>query len=224
MQFLSKELTFPSPNLANRNGLLALGGDLSVERLILAYSSGIFPWYNEGEPICWYSPNPRMVLFPEELKVSKTMKQVLSRNYFEITFDTAFESVIKNCSTVPREGQRGTWITNDMIEAYVALHELGYAHSVEAWQNGELVGGLYGVSLGKCYFGESMFAKVSNASKAAFITMVQMLKSKDFKLIDCQIYTEHLASLGARLIPRKDFLELLDENKEELSLRGTWKY
>ena len=217
MKFLNKEeLVFPHPSKADRRGCLAYGGDLSVERLLLAYRSGIFPWFNEGESIRWYCPDPRMVLFPAELYVSKSMKQVLERGYFQITYNTAFDAVIKNCSKIKRDGQfGGTWITKDMISAYVKLHELGYAHSVEAWQNNELVGGLYGVALGKCFFGESMFSKTSNASKAAFISLVKHLETLGFWLIDCQMYTKHLASLGAGLIPRNVFLEFLKQNSRE---------
>jgi leucyl/phenylalanyl-tRNA--protein transferase len=213
---LSKELIFPHPTKTDRRGCLAYGGDLSTERLLLAYRSGIFPWFNEWEPISWYSPDPRMVLFPKNLYVSKSMKQVLERSYFEITYNTAFEEVMQNCSKIKRNGQYGgSWITKDMITAYVKLHELGFAHSVEAWQNGELVGGLYGIALGKCFFGESMFAKASNASKAAFIIFVKKLESLGFWLIDCQMYTEHLASLGADLIPRNLFLQYLEQNSRE---------
>jgi leucyl/phenylalanyl-tRNA---protein transferase len=213
---LSKELIFPHPSKTDRRGCLAYGGDLSTERLLLAYRSGIFPWFNEGEPISWFSPDPRMVLFPEDLYVSKSMKQVLERSYFEITYNTAFEAVMQNCSKIKRDGQyASSWITNDMITAYVNLHEQGYAHSVEAWQNGELVGGLYGIALGKCFYGESMFAKTSNASKAAFISVVKKLESLGFWLIDCQMYTKHLASLGADLIPRNIFLQYLEQNSRE---------
>jgi leucyl/phenylalanyl-tRNA--protein transferase len=215
MYTLNEDISFPHPSQANRRGLLAMGGDLSRERLILAYSLGIFPWYNEGEPIYWYSLDPRMVLFPENLKVSKSMKQVLDRKDFTITYDKAFKEVMIACRSVYRPGQGGTWITDDMLNAYCDLHEVGIAHSVEAWKDGELVGGLYGVSLGRCFFGESMFSKVSNASKAAFITMVRELESKGFLLIDCQMYTEHLASLGAALIPRTEFLAYLEENRKE---------
>jgi len=215
LNFLSKELIFPHPTKTDRRGCLAYGGDLSTERLLLAYRSGIFPWFNEGEPIGWFSPDPRMVLFPHDLYVSKSMKHVLERSYFEITYNTAFEKVMQNCSKIKRDGQFGTWITNDMITAYVKLHELGFAHSVEAWQNGELVGGLYGIALGKCFFGESMFAKASNASKAAFISFVKKLEMHGFWLIDCQMYTEHLASLGADLIPRNIFLQYLEKNSRE---------
>jgi leucyl/phenylalanyl-tRNA--protein transferase len=219
---LNDKIEFPHPKYADDEGFLAFGGDLSPQRLLLAYANGIFPWYNPGDPILWWSPDPRMVLFPANLKVSKSMRQVLRRNYFEIRYDTAFKEVMLACAEVPRPGQEGTWITDEMLEAYLKMHELGFAHSVEAWQDGKLVGGLYGMSLGKCFFGESMFAKVSNASKAAFITMVQKLKSLDFQLIDCQIYTKHLASLGAYEIPRANFLEHLADNSQEPTLRGSW--
>ncbi len=225
MHILNKEIKFPDPSKADRRGCLAFGGDLSTERLLLAYRSGIFPWFNEGEPISWFSPDPRMVLFPNEVYVSKTMKQVLERSYFKITYNTAFEDVMQQCAKIKRDGQFGTWISKDMIAAYVKLHQLGFAHSIEAWENDELVGGLYGISLGKCFFGESMFAKTSNASKAAFITFVKKLESLDFWLIDCQIYTEHLASLGANLIPRAIFLDYLTQNQknEELYLLNNIK-
>jgi leucyl/phenylalanyl-tRNA--protein transferase len=225
VHILNKEIKFPDPSKADRRGCLAFGGDLSTERLLLAYRSGIFPWFNEGEPISWFSPDPRMVLFPNEVYVSKTMKQVLERSYFKITYNTAFEDVMQQCAKIKRDGQFGTWISKDMIAAYVKLHQLGFAHSIEAWENDELVGGLYGISLGKCFFGESMFAKTSNASKAAFITFVKKLESLDFWLIDCQIYTEHLASLGANLIPRAIFLDYLTQNQknEELYLLNNIK-
>jgi leucyl/phenylalanyl-tRNA---protein transferase len=215
MFILDEKLSFPHPRYADKNGLLAIGGDLSPKRLLLAYKNGIFPWFNEDEPICWYSPNPRMVLFPDSIRVSKSMKQVLDKKHFDISFDNDFEAVIRACRDVPRQGQLGTWITESMINAYKNLFELGFAHSVEARLNGELVGGLYGIAIGKCFFGESMFAKVSNASKAAFITMVRKLQKMGFWLIDCQVYTEHLASLGAELIPRDRFLEYLKKNKLE---------
>lgn len=215
MFILDDKLSFPHPRYADKNGLLAIGGDLSPKRLLLAYKNGIFPWFNEDEPICWYSPNPRMVLFPDNIKVSKSMKQVLDKNHFDISFDNDFEAVVRACGEVPRQGQHGTWITESMIIAYKNMFELGLAHSVEARLNGALVGGLYGIALGKCFFGESMFAKVSNASKAAFITMVKKLQKMGFWLIDCQVYTDHLASLGAGLIPRSEFLEYLEKNKLE---------
>ncbi|OMP80299.1 leucyl/phenylalanyl-tRNA--protein transferase [[Flexibacter] sp. ATCC 35208] len=206
--YLTDELIFPPVNLADEDGLLAYGGDLSAERLLLAYQEGIFPWYNEP-PILWWSPDPRFVLFPEELKLSASMKQVLKKGVFEITFNEDFEGVIAGCKQSLRKGQDGTWITTEVEEAYVTLHKMGYAHSVECWQDGELVGGFYGVMIGACFFGESMFAKVSNASKAAFITFVQKAKGMGLSIIDCQVYTEHLASLGARFIGRDEFLEII---------------
>ena len=209
MFLLSKELVFPSVHLANKDGLLAVGGDLSVERLLLAYKSGIFPWFNQGEPIIWYSPNPRMVLFPKDLKISKSMKQVIHKNEFEVTFNENFEEVISNCKTIEREGQGGTWITNEMQEAYLKLHKKGIAKSVEVCLNNELVGGLYGIDLGTVFCGESMFSKVSNASKIAFIYLVQKLEKEKYKLIDCQVYNDHLASLGAVEISRDEFLSYL---------------
>ncbi len=205
---LSPELVFPDVNLAE-DGLLAVGGDLSMERLLLAYKSGIFPWYSEDEPILWWSPNPRFVLFPNELKVSKSMSQLLKRNIFKVTFNQCFEEVMRVCGEVPREGQDGTWINEDMVRAYVELHKNGYAHSVEVWEDDKLVGGLYGVLMGKVFFGESMFYKVSNASKYGFIVFVEKLKSLGIELIDCQVPTPHLASLGAQNIEREDFIALL---------------
>ena len=219
---LSEEILFPDPSLAERDGLLAVGGDLSTDRLLLAYESGIFPWYNEDEPILWFSPNPRCVLFPKSLKVSKSMRQVLRKEEFEITYDQAFSEVIEACAQIPRHGQAGTWITSEMKEAYIRLHKEGYAHSAEAWQDGKLVGGLYGVSLGNAFFGESMFARKSNASKAAFITFVNMLENKGFAMIDCQTPTRHLASLGAVNMRRSDFLVLLRNCLRKETLRGSW--
>lgn len=209
MYFLSKELFFPPVSEANSDGILAIGGDLSPERLLLAYKSGIFPWFEDDEPIIWWSPNLRMVLFLEELVVSKSMRNIMNRNIFKLTFNQNFREVISNCQKIKREGQNGTWITNDMIEAYCQLNEMGIAKSVEVWQNDELVGGLYGVDLGRVFCGESMFSKVSNASKMAFIALVNQLKKENYKVLDCQVYNEHLESLGCREIDRIDFMELL---------------
>jgi leucyl/phenylalanyl-tRNA--protein transferase len=211
MFLIGKELIFPPADQANEEGLLAIGGDLSPERLLLAYKNGIFPWYNEDEPICWWSPDPRFVLYPDKLKISKSMQTVLNNGTFRFTINRAFEEVIKNCKSVTRKDQAGTWISPEVQEAYIQLHKLGYAHSAEAWQNGELVGGLYGIRLGKIFFGESMFSKVSNASKFAFINYVKQLQKEDIQLIDCQIYTDHLKSLGATMIDRIKFIDLLDK-------------
>ncbi len=200
---------FPNIETANLDGIIAVGGDLSVERLILAYKSGIFPWYNEGEPVIWYSPDPRMVLYPKKLKISKSMRSVLKNENFKITFNQNFEEVIANCKTIYRKGQPGTWITDEMQKAYLKLHKTGIAKSVEVWQNDELVGGLYGIDLGHIFCGESMFSKVSNVSKVAFIYLVQKCEKENYKLIDCQVYNDHLASLGAEEIPRKEFIKLL---------------
>ena len=210
MILLGKEIIFPNVETASQQGIVAIGGDLSNERLILAYKSGIFPWYNEGEPIIWYSPDPRMVLFPDKLKISKSMYQVLRKNDFEITFNQNFTEVISQCKTWERKDQAGTWITDEMKIAYMKLHELGIAKSIEVWQNNELVGGLYGIDLGHVFCGESMFSKVSNASKVAFIHLTRKLKEENYKLIDCQVYNEHLASLGAEEIPRAKFMEILN--------------
>jgi leucyl/phenylalanyl-tRNA---protein transferase len=212
MHILSKELFFPPVSQANRDGILAIGGDLSSERLTLAYKSGIFPWFEEGEPILWWSPNPRMVLFLDELVVSKSMRNILNRNIFKVTFNQNFKEVISNCQKVKRNGQNGTWITNEMIEAYCKLNEMGIAKSVEVWQNEELVGGLYGIDLGHIFCGESMFSTISNASKVAFITLANQLKASNYKVLDCQVYNEHLESLGCREIDRNYFMELLKRN------------
>ena len=212
MFLLSKALFFPPVNMADENGLLAIGGDLGTERLLLAYRSGIFPWYNEDEPICWWSPDPRFVLYPDELKVSSSMRTVLQNGKFRFTINRAFEQVIQNCKTVPRSGQDGTWISPAMQKAYIKLHELGYAHSAEAWLDGDLVGGLYGVRLGNVFFGESMFSLETNASKFAFINYVQQLQKENVQLIDCQLHTRHLESLGANMISRDLFTQILAAN------------
>lgn len=212
MKFLKPKDDFPPVEAATPEGLLAYGGDLSSQRLITAYSRGIFPWYDSSQPILWWSPDPRMVLFPENLKVSRSMKQLLKKEVFKITFDKEFPEVLEQCATVKRAGQYGTWITPEMKEAYLDLHRMGVARSVEVWQGDKLVGGLYGIWLQgkKIFCGESMFSKVSNASKYAFIHLVQKLGEEGVQLIDCQIYTPHLESLGAGEIPRSVFLQYLD--------------
>jgi leucyl/phenylalanyl-tRNA--protein transferase len=212
MYLISDSIYFPPVTEATSEGILAVGGDLSPERLVLAYKSGIFPWFNPGEPILWWAPNSRMVLFLEDLIVSKSMRNILNRNVFKVTFNQDFKAVIYNCRSIKREGQNGTWISDDMIEAYCKLHKLGIAKSVEVWQNEELVGGLYGIDLGNVFCGESMFSKVSNASKVAFITLANQLKNDNYKLLDCQVYNEHLESLGCKEIDREDFMKILDEN------------
>ncbi len=201
-----KELVFPHPSLADEDGLLAVGGDLRIDRLMLAYENGIFPWYNEESPILWYAPLERFVLFPKKLKVSKSLRQVLKSNRFKITLDESFEQVIRNCANMPRKDQDGTWIVADMQNAYTQLHQAGYAHSIEVWMEGELIGGLYGVQVGKVFCGESMFSKVSNASKVA---LVYLATNFDFSLIDCQIPSEHLRKMGAQIITQKDYLTIL---------------
>ena len=211
MVLLTDKIEFPDPAQASSEGLLAVGGDLSVERLLLAYRSGIFPWFNsDDDMILWWTPNPRFVLFPDRLKVSKSMAQVLRNGDFTVSMNKDFKTVISECSKAKRAGQAGTWITEEMIKSYTKLHHLGYAKSVEVWQNDQLVGGLYGIDLGNGMFcGESMFAKVSNASKVAFISFIQ---NTNYKIIDCQVYTKHLESLGAEEIGRIKFLSYLNEN------------
>lgn len=211
MVVLNDKLLFPPVSMANQEGLLAIGGDLSSERLLLAYRNGIFPWYNEDEPIQWYCPDPRFVLFPEELNISKSMRTVLNNGSFRFTINKNFKEVIENCKTISRKEQDGTWIHPDMVTAYTKLHEAGFAISAEAWKNGTLAGGLYGILIGKVFFGESMFSKVSNASKFAFIKMIQYLQKQNIALIDCQVYTPHLESLGASMISRNEFIERINK-------------
>lgn len=210
MYFLSRELYFPPVQQSSPEGIVAIGGDLSPERLMLAYKSGIFPWFEDDEPILWWSPPERMVLFLDELKVSKSMRNIINRKQFSITFNTAFRDVISNCRDIKRNGQPGTWITDDMTDAYCKLHELGFAKSIEVWLDDELVGGLYGIDLGHIFCGESMFSKVSNASKIAFIALVKQLQLANYKLLDCQVHNDHLESLGAREIDREEFLSILN--------------
>ncbi len=210
------ELSFPPLETAMRepNGLLAAGGDLSPERLLAAYRHGCFPWYQEGQPLLWWSPDPRTVLYPEELHVSRSLAKKLRQGVFNVTFDRAFQDVIQGCAA-PRDYADGTWITTPMQNAYVTLHQLGVAHSVEVWQDGQLVGGLYGLAMGRLFFGESMFSRATDASKVGFVTLVERLRGWDFKLIDCQMPTQHLASFGARTIPRRIFAEALAKYLDE---------
>jgi leucyl/phenylalanyl-tRNA---protein transferase len=207
---LDKELLFPPPSLAEPDGLLAMGGDLSPNRLLLAYQNGIFPWY-EGEYILWWSPDPRFVLFPEDLKVHKKIRSLIRNNAFEFTINKAFPEVIHHCKKIYRPGQDGTWITHEMEKAYIRMHELGYAHSAEVWKDGELVGGVYGLRLGRVFFGESMFSSVSSASRYAFTLYVRQLQQEGVEMIDCQVYTEYLESMGAKMITREEFGRLLKQ-------------
>jgi len=218
---LPEEILFPPVERAVNSGLLAVGGDLSPERLLTAYREGIFPWYGEGEPLLWWSPDPRFVLFPAELRVSRSMRQFLKKGVFRVSFDGAFRRVIAACQK-PRPDQKGTWITAEMREAYGRLHDLGYAHSVEVWNGEELAGGLYGVSLGRAFFGESMFSLTANASKTALITLVGRLRERGFEMVDCQVETAHLARLGARPIPRREFCARLKDALRYDTLRGNW--
>jgi leucyl/phenylalanyl-tRNA--protein transferase len=213
MYYVFNDLFFPPVSESDEEGILAIGGNLDPERLKLAYKSGIFPWFNEGDPILWWSPDPRMVLFLDELIVSKSMRNILNRNQFKVTFNQNFAAGISNCQNIKRDGQNGTWISNEMIDAYCRLNEQGIAKSVEVWQDEVLVGGLYGIDLGHVFCGESMFSKASNASKVAFIALVNHLKKENYKLLDCQVYNPHLESLGCREIDREEFMSII-ENKE----------
>lgn len=211
MQILSKKIWFPPIDEAQSDGLLAMGGDLSPERILFAYQHGIFPWF-EGEVPLWWCPDPRFVLFPDNLVISKSMRQVIKKKHFQFKINSSFASVINNCKSLPRDDQAGTWITNEVETSYTQLHYLGYAHCAETWLNGELVGGLYGIKLGNVFFGESMFSKASNASKFAFIQFVEHLKKEGVQLIDCQVYTSHLESLGATMITRLEFIKIIKTN------------
>lgn len=219
---LSDEIVFPPPELAEEDGLLAVGGDLSPGRLLLAYSMGIFPWYSEGSPILWWSPDPRLVLMPEDLRVSRSLRQTIKKEIYRTTFDNVFERVIRSCAESRRKDEDGTWITEDMVRAYCRLHEEGFAHSVESWDGDELAGGLYGVALGKVFYGESMFARRSDASKVAFVKLVQKLAQWKFRVIDCQVTTRHLISLGAKEVPRSEFLKTMRKALKQLTPRGKW--
>jgi leucyl/phenylalanyl-tRNA--protein transferase len=220
---LGKNHSFHPIDENSPKGVVAIGGDLSSKRLLDAYSKGIFPWYSEGGPILWWSPDPRLVLFPDELHISKSMKRLKNKNTFKVTFDRRFVEVIHRCS-LPRKGISGTWITDEMSQAYQGLHDLGYAHSIEVWQGNSIVGGLYGISLGRCFFAESMFFRKSNASKYAFISLAEKLKLMDFIMMDCQVTTEHVMTLGAREISRKMFLSLLEKSMNQATLIGSWSF
>ena len=221
---LPDEIIFPPPNLAEPNGLLAVGGDLSVSRLIAAYRNGIFPWFSEDDPILWWFTSPRLVLSPEDLRISKRLRRYWKNSTMTLTINAAFGEVIEKCSLIPRKENEGTWITRDMITAYKELHRHHYAHSVECWQGSELVGGLYGIALGKVFFGESMFTNLSNGSKIALVYLVNYLKNKGFGLIDCQMTTDHLLQFGAREISGRNFLRHLKELIIRLSPDGVWTY
>jgi len=219
---LDAEIVFPPAAHADPSGLLAIGGGLEPERLLLAYASGIFPWYSEGQPVLWHAPDPRMVLRAHALHVPRSVKRALARGTFTVTLDRAFEQVVRSCAEAPRPDQDGTWITDEMIAAYESLHAMGFAHSCEAWQGEELVGGLYGVCLGGAFFGESMFAVVDDASKVCFVRLVQMLRAWDIDLIDCQVHTDHLERFGATLLAREDFQSALEEALMKRSKIGVW--
>ncbi len=220
---LRQDLIFPNPRYAASEGLLAFGGDLSPNRLLTAYRKGIFPWYSEDDPILWWSPDPRSVLYPKDFKLSKSFRRVLKNGGFTVKFDHAFEEVIEYCSKVPREGQNGTWLLDEMREAYIELHHMGYAHSVEVYLDDRLVGGLYGLSMGKAFFGESMFSLISNSSKVAFKALSDTLDSRGYDFIDCQVRNDHLVSLGAIDIPRDIFLDELDDSLKKSSDIGSWR-
>jgi leucyl/phenylalanyl-tRNA--protein transferase len=221
---LDERLAFPPPARAPRAGPLAVGGDLQPERLVLAYSLGIFPWYGHGEPIQWHSPDPRMVLLADELRVTRSLRRTLRKRPFRLTLDAAFGRVIDACAETPRPGQPGTWITEEMREAYLALHRRGLAHSAEAWRGEDLMGGLYGVSLGAAFFGESMFAHAPDASKVAFVAFTEQLGRWGIRLIDCQVYTEHLARFGAEEWPRRRFLAALHSALQHPTRVGPWRF
>jgi leucyl/phenylalanyl-tRNA--protein transferase len=220
---LSDDLVFPPAERADRSGLLAVGGDARPERLILAYSLGIFPWPHRGYPLLWFSPDPRFVITLDDVHVHRSLKKAIKRAPFEVRFDTAFTRVMEGCSSVPRPGQDGTWITQELIDGYTHLHALGYAHSIEAWDGDELVGGLYGVSLGRAFFGESMFARADDSSKIAFATLLAHLRTWGFAFVDCQVHTDHLSRFGAVEIPRRAYLALLRDALTAQPRRGTWE-
>jgi leucyl/phenylalanyl-tRNA---protein transferase len=219
---LSDKFIFPSAELAGNDGLLAVGGDLKQKRLLLAYQMGIFPWFSDGDPILWWSPDPRLVLYPPEIKISRSLQRLIRKQAFQITMDTAFERVVRECVSVRIENDEDTWITEEMIDAYCRLHASGYAHSVEVWSDGRIAGGLYGVSLGRCFFGESMFTRIANGSKVALVALTRYLTGLSFTMIDCQVTSDHLLRFGAREIPRQDFLEQLKGALDFPTIRGRW--
>lgn len=219
---LSEKVAFPSPRFSNPDGLLAIGGDLSKERLLLAYRMGIFPWYSAGDPVLWWSPDPRLVLPLEAFHISKSLMKVIKKGVFRITFDKAFDRVISECAARREKDGPGTWIVPEMVAAYIGLHEAGVAHSVEAWQGDRLAGGLYGVSLGRCFFGESMFSQMSNASKVSLAALISYLKNRDFDFVDCQVTSDHLIRLGAMEVPRDTFLGMLETSLAGPNLFGKW--
>lgn len=223
-QLSSEVLAFPPATVANDEGLLAIGGQLREDWLLTAYAQGLFPWYSAGEPIMWWSPDPRCVLVPAEVKVQKSMRPLLNSEEYVFRFDTDFTQVIENCAEIPRHNQPGTWITTEMKEAYRRLHKIGMAHSAEVWRDDELVGGLYGVSIGRVFFGESMFSKEPNTSKLALIRMCRWLQERDFVMVDCQISSDHMSRMGAIEVSRHHFLEALGEGLTERSLKGKWKF
>lgn len=220
---LDENIRFPNPLDAEPEGLLAIGGDLNPKRLLLAYHMGIFPWYSEGQPLLWWSPDPRLVLIPDEIKISKSLKRNLRKKDITVQMDGDFSSVIRRCAEVPRRDQEGTWITDEMMEAYEDLHQMGYAHSVEVYQEGNLIGGLYGISIGGSFFGESMFSSATDGSKMALAWLAKFAESKGWQMIDCQIPTDHLKSLGAKEMSRRDFLETLSQSNQQETIMGSWK-
>ena len=220
---LSDRISFPPAHFASHSGLLAIGGDLSASRLLMAYRMGIFPWFSEEDPILWWSPDPRLVLLPGEIRVSRRLRRTIRSKGFTVTADTAFERVIEQCAAVRVENGDQTWLTDDMIAAYLSLHRMGYAHSVETWREGRLAGGLYGISLGGAFFGESMFTHVADASKVALVSLCRHLQYKGFDMIDCQVTTSHLISMGAREIPRRGFLKMLESSMKKTTDCGKWR-
>jgi leucyl/phenylalanyl-tRNA--protein transferase len=219
---LTDDIIFPPVHLATPEGLLAVGGDLSPQRLLLAYKNGIFPWYSDDDPILWWSPDPRLVLYPSELKISRSLKKTIRKSQYKVTMDAHFQQVVESCAQTRSKNRQGTWITSDMAQAYTRLHRIGYAHSVETWYRDEIVGGLYGVSLGRCFFGESMFSTMADASKVALVTLRDYLQKREFDLIDCQLPTDHLIRLGARKITRNAFICQLNHSLEHPTLKGPW--